>query len=593
MVAVFRKMMEDNAMLARMFFRLLPVQVAIVAMGSINTIVDGVVAARFIDPATVGVVGLYYTMVRILEAAGAVVLGGVSVLSGRYLGSGKIDRTRGICSLGIAISGLIGAALTLACLAFPGKIAGLLGADARLHEPLKTYILGYAVGLLPQLLGQQIAANIQLERQEKLGHLAVAAMISVNVLLDILFVVVWKMGVWGLALATSLANWAYFLTVAQYYLRPKAQLRPSLGLIDWRETGELLKIGFPNALLVFCLAARSLVINRIILTYAGSDGLSALSSFNMVCGLILSVAIGTGALIRVLASVFLGEENREGILSLFQLLFTCVMALMILIAAVEILLAPVLAAIFFPDTASEVYRLSRQLFTVYGFGIPMTLVCMAFSSYFQAAGFRKFVNILSITDGFFSVIIPAILLAPRLGALGVWLSFPLGLVITLLVSMAGPILHYKRWPKSMEEWLMLPDEFGTGDHLVLHLRRMEDLTRTAETVQDFCHSHGLTDRTGAHAGLCLEEMAGNVMRHGFRADRKQHDIELRVVPRVDDVVLRIKDDCLPFNPKEWYSMTTVSKDDPFRNVGIRLVYAVAREVEYQNLLGLNVLTIRL
>ena len=98
MIAWFRKMREENAMLARLVVRLLPVQAAIVAMGSVNSLVDGVVAARFIDPSTVGVIGLYYTMVRILEAAGAVVLGGVSVLSGRYLGSGRIDRTRGICS---------------------------------------------------------------------------------------------------------------------------------------------------------------------------------------------------------------------------------------------------------------------------------------------------------------------------------------------------------------------------------------------------------------------------------------------------------------------------------------------------------------
>ena len=80
---MFRRIREDDAMLARLFFRLLPVQAAIVAMGSINSIVDGVVAGRFIDPSTVGVVGLYYTMLRILEAVGAVLLGGVSVLSGR------------------------------------------------------------------------------------------------------------------------------------------------------------------------------------------------------------------------------------------------------------------------------------------------------------------------------------------------------------------------------------------------------------------------------------------------------------------------------------------------------------------------------
>ena len=593
MAVSFLKLREDNAMLARVFTKLLPVQVAIVAMSSINSIVDGIVAARFIDPSTVGVVGLYYTMVRILEAAGAVVLGGVSVLSGRYLGSGRIDRTRGICSLGMALSVLIGAVLTMASLAVPGTIANLLGADDALHEPLKTYILGYAIGLIPLLLGQQIAADIQLERQEKLGHAAVAVMITANILLDILFVAVKGMGVWGLALATSLANWAYFLVVAQYYFLPKAQLKPSLKLISWNETGELLKIGFPNALLIFCLALRSLFVNRIVLSCAGSDGLSALSSFNMVCGLILSVAIGTGALVRTLSSIFLGEENREGILSLIRLMLTCVMALMLVITVIELLLAPMLAALFFPDTASTVYHLAKQLFFIYGFGIPLTLLCIVYSSYCQAAGFRLMVNVVSLVDGFFGVVIPALLLAPKMGAVGVWLSFPLGLVLTLLTSMIFPILHYGRFPRGLEEWLMLPEDFGTGEHLVLNLHTVDDVTRTAEAVQSFCDAHGLTERTGAHAGLCLEEMAGNVVRHGFHADRRHHVIELRIVPQADGIMLRMKDDCIPFNPKEWYEMTTPSPDNPFKNVGIRLVYAIAREVEYQNLLGLNVLTIRI
>ena len=50
---MFRRIREEDAMLARLFFRLLPVQAAIVAMGSINSIVDGVVAGRFIAPSTV------------------------------------------------------------------------------------------------------------------------------------------------------------------------------------------------------------------------------------------------------------------------------------------------------------------------------------------------------------------------------------------------------------------------------------------------------------------------------------------------------------------------------------------------------------
>ena len=70
---MFRRIREDDAMLARLFFRLLPVQAAIVAMGSINAIVDGVVASRFIDPSTVGVVGLEL-IVSIPKAGGQLII---------------------------------------------------------------------------------------------------------------------------------------------------------------------------------------------------------------------------------------------------------------------------------------------------------------------------------------------------------------------------------------------------------------------------------------------------------------------------------------------------------------------------------------
>ena len=100
------------------------VQMSIVAMDSINAIVDGVVAARFIDAATVGVVGLYYAMLRVLVASGSILPGGMTVLSGRYLGSGKIDRTRGIRSLAMLCALLIGIALTALSFFMPGTLAG-------------------------------------------------------------------------------------------------------------------------------------------------------------------------------------------------------------------------------------------------------------------------------------------------------------------------------------------------------------------------------------------------------------------------------------------------------------------------------------
>ncbi len=57
------------------------------------------------------------------------------------------------------------------------------------------------------------------------------------------------------------------------------------------------------------------------------------------------------------------------------------------------------------------------------------------------------------------------------------------------------------------------------------------------------------------------------------------------------IVLRIKDDCIPFDPSELAGIT--SPDDPVSNIGIRLACGLADEVSYQNLLGLNVVTVTL
>ena len=584
---------HDDDMLSQLFFRLLPVQVGLVAMESVNAMIDGVVAARFIDPATVGVIGLYYTVLRILEAVGGLLLAGTAVLCGRYLGAGKLSRTRGVCSMGLTVAFAIGAVLTFFSFAAPRKIAVLLGADDKLAGALADYVTGYGIGILPQLLGQQFAACLQLERQDRRGRLGILVMVFCNAVLDLLFVIGWNMGAFGLALATSVSNWLYCCTVGCYYLTKKAQLKPSLKLIEWKELPQVIQTGLPAALLVGCLAARSLILNRLLLRYAGEDGLSALSAFNMVCSLILAVAIGTGATVRMLSSVFIGEENREGLKTLMRIVFTRIMPLVLVLTAAVLFLAPVLSGIFFPDHGSTVFRLTRQLIRIYGCFIPLMLTCIVYSSYAQAAGHRKYVNVVSVSDGFLGVVIPAVLLAPKLGALGVWLAFAISLLITASITLLYILLRLKKWPRNAEEWLLLEPEFGSSEHLVMMLYDMENVMRTAGRVEEFCTERGIPMRISMHAGLCLEEMGGNIVRHGFQADRKKHSIEFRVILQEDSVVLRIKDDCIPFNPREWYEMTNADSEDPLANIGIRMVLGLAEEVGYQNLLGLNVLTIRL
>jgi hypothetical protein len=56
-------------------------------------------------------------------------------------------------------------------------------------------------------------------------------------------------------------------------------------------------------------------------------------------------------------------------------------------------------------------------------------------------------------------------------------------------------------------------------------------------------------------------------------------------------MIRFKDDCKPFDPQERELMMT--PEDPAKNIGLRIVFRTAKEHSYQNLLGLNVLTVKI
>ena len=59
----------------------------------------------------------------------------------------------------------------------------------------------------------------------------------------------------------------------------------------------------------------------------------------------------------------------------------------------------------------------------------------------------------------------------------------------------------------------------------------------------------------------------------------------------DDIILRLRDNCKAFNPSD--RMKAMEPGELGKNVGIHLVYEMASEVSYQNLLGMNVLTIHI
>ena len=586
-------MASKNQVLEKLFFKLLPVQILIFGMNSINSIVDGTIAGRYIDGKTVGVIGLFFAVVGIVSAISSVILGGGTVLSGRYIGAGNLEKTRGVFSLCLTLAFVIGSLISVICFVFPGEVAVFCGADESLTASVMQYSRGYSFGIIPMFLSQQLASYLQLETQSRRNYIGVGAMIFFNITLDILFVTVLKLDVLGLAYATSACNWIYFLVLVPYFISGKAQMNFSISNILWEKTFDLIKIGSPGALLQFCLAMRDLTLNRVILRYGGEVGLSSRASMGMVGGFFVALGVGGGTVIRMLASVYVGEEDKDSIKSLIKLALTKMMAMMCALMVFMVLISGPMATIFFPDKTSEVYILTKQQFMIYALALPLILVVQIQTNYLQATGNNIAVHISSVVDGYFSVVIPSLILAPVLGALGVWWATPIGIVITALVYPIYACFYWKHIPKNVDEWLLFRNSFGVKDEdrLCINVNSMSDVIGSSEQIQNFVTSKGYAKRTAYFSSLAMEEMSGNIVNHGFNADNKDHNMDVRVVSKKDGIMLRIKDDCKPFDPVGMNRL--LNPEDPSKNIGIRMVSKIADEFSYQNMLGLNVLTIKI
>ncbi len=65
--------------------------------------------------------------------------------------------------------------------------------------------------------------------------------------------------------------------------------------------------------------------------------------------------------------------------------------------------------------------------------------------------------------------------------------------------------------------MLFDSGFGLPEDKVLDitLHSMKDVTDSSEMIQNFCRNNGLSSKVSYEVALFLEEMAGNVIAHGF------------------------------------------------------------------------------
>jgi len=370
-------------------------------------------------------------------------------------------------------------------------------------------------------------------------------------------------------------------------------MRVSFRHMQWRESLEIVKIGLPCAITNGYQTIRGFIVNNLLTVFVSSVAVNAFATSNTLLGFFWSIPAGMLNVSRMMFSICVGEEDRKSLVDTMRTAMYRYLPLMCAVSAFIIAMAVPFTRLYYRDVTDPVYEMTVLGFRILPLCMPLSVICMHFTCYAQVSGRNIFVHVLAALDGVICVAGFSALLVPSLGINGVHFANVLNGVVTTLVILGYACLKNKKFPKNMEELMVIPDDFGVGeeDRISLSLHSMEEVIRISQKIQNFCLDRGIDARRAYLAGLCMEEMAGNVVSHGFSKDTKKHSVDIRVVHKENHLILRIRDDCVPFDPGSRRKM--MDPEDITKNIGIRMVTAMASDVTYQSVLGLNVLTINI
>ena len=586
--------MEASKLTQKTMFRLLPVQILLASVGMINGIVSSLFAGNFVGVKAMSAVGLYSPVNLAVVAVTVLLVGGATIICGEHIGRNNPAGVQDVFALDMAVSGILAIIVTVGHLIFglAGSIMPATG-DPEVSRLLTMYVLGQAVSIIPLFLGSQLAAFLSLDNKGRLATTAGLVYIGLNFILNYLFVGVMKLEALGLALAPSLGLWVYFLIQVPGFMRKDAPMHFSVRGIKWNMAWDIIKIGVPGAAGNAYRAVRGAAVNSLIIASVGAVGISAYTAANSLLSLFWIIPDGMLVVSRMMISVSVGEEDRKSLTEVMRTALFNFIPILVALALAIMLLAEPLTRLYYRDPSDPVYMMTMMGFRILPWCMPLSIIMSHFSCYWQASDRHIPVHILALLDGLIGTVVFSMLLIGSMGLSGVYTATVLNGLISPVFVWIYACIYKKGFPKNLEELMPIPEDFGVpvNGRIDITLHNMDSVIGISSTLQEFCQERGIDRRRAFFSSLFIEEMAGNVIKHGFSADKKKHHLQVCVACRTDTLILSLKDDCVPFNIEQRSRM--MDQEDKTKNIGIRIVSGVASEIHYQNILGLNVLSIRL
>ncbi len=408
--------------------------VVMLVFTSVYGVVDGFFVSNFVGKTSFTAVNFIMPFLMILGSVGFMFGTGGGALIAKTLGEGKEKKAGDLFSMIVYVSFACGVFLAVFGILFVRPIASLLGAKGQLLEDCVTYGRIILAALPAYVLQYEFQCLFATAGKPSLGlYVTVAAGVT-NMVLDALFVAVFRWGIPGAAGATAISQCVGGVIPLIYFACPnKSLLKIGRTQFLGRELLKACGNGSSELMSNISMSIVSMLYNVQLLKYAGEDGVAAYGVLMYVSMIFLAVFIGYSVGTAPVIGYQYGAKNHGELKSLRKKSLVLIGIFALIMFAGAYLLASPLSKLFVG------YDKGLLALTIRGFSIFS--FCFLFSGFaiFGSSFFTALNNgLISASIAFLRTLvfqIAAVLILPLFwGVDGIWLSIVAAEVMAVVVT---------------------------------------------------------------------------------------------------------------------------------------------------------------
>lgn len=437
-----------NGNVRKIYFKYLLAAFGSAMIVSIYSIVDMAVVGQYQGPNGTAALAVVAPIWNIIYSLGLFMGVGGSILFSAIRGKKNQDQKDANQYFTISLIGAIVLSVlaTLAIVLFEKPILVFFGAsDEEILSLAISYLkpIRYALPLF--LFNQFLAAYLRNDNDPLLATIGVLSGGLFNVFGDIFFTFTLNMGIFGAGLATAIGSIISFVVMMIHFFRKRNTLKLVKSEHFFQKLGLISKTGFSTFFVDAAMGVLTVLFNRQIMKYLGSDALAVYGPIITISTFVQCCAYSVGQASQPIISVNYGAKKPDRIkdtlkYSLFTVFF---FALFWTILSLSV---PNLYVKVFIKETDNILNIAPSIIRVYSLSFLLLPLNIFSTYYFQSILKPNIAFVISVLRG---LVLSAafIYLLPLITSSLIWYSMPLTELLTSIFVVISIHCSLSKLPK--------------------------------------------------------------------------------------------------------------------------------------------------